>query len=940
MVRKDWTKYLIPRRLQNISRLGRGSEFDTVDRVWIDDIESYEEMDSIRDMPSESEKNRYGTQNRYLHKTLGTDFVVLNGTGVKKDNEKGQNYVKVRLRSNTTNNGYSTDCIRDDGRVDDWDTIGSGLSYAPSVCLAIDSDEEYDIYENKQGNYILRIGEYINSKSDNNISNKLERMYNGGNLLEGLECTGRWYSSNGEREYGRCAYNILKHSPEFEYAGKRYVRFVSNMDEDEDKKYLSDGSQAPEKMKVVWMNVEPIEMVIRNWSNLVRTINPMGENKDNYFYLTSDKAIVPGICFYPDYNENENKTLWQNSTPRGFFNGIDVRNIQENGNPEYSLPNGGDYSDGCSFIEEAFHLDRDPMIEYAIPEWQKQIPDDCFNGCVSLKKLVIHSGVNGIGRRAFEGLKFRWFYRDDNGNAVLAQELPKDKEIDGIDLNDAVKSLPGFDYGLLITGIEKEKTEILRLAKFLSKKNISIPYSYAKELIREGEIKCITENTDFRFFRKEFKDINNQLMEFSEEERNYFYSFAYTLGCFSDKKVLDENGNETDVFVAQKACSALARFLKISERTKLGGYKKLLELHKHDHYGSDEGVLLSLPLTFEPNQDFLNLVTEQNGNIIKKLIDLEDEYPGIFVTVLMNFDDMKAKKKVIDNKDHVKSDSWENTFKRTYAKNVFEDVEPGTEDIAELLGMLGLTQEMYEKVCELRREGEEHGMPHHLLGRELKEDVIYEEIEALRRNGAEALGESVVLLDELYKKKFSYEWLDKYSPVNGIIGMFVDCCAVAINKWNGPAVVRATMTKHDVQNLILRDTNGELMGKVAVYINKDLGYMVLNDPFVDKFYVEGAGKTEENKKAIVESFSRGLQDFIHEYDEQNPEAPIQQVNAAKNYLMDIKLNIFEKAEERLEVPEEYGFREAMINRDQYVIYRRDASKNKGVRRDDRNEDER
>ena len=919
MVRKDYTKYLIPRKLKNDSKYA--SECDTVDKVWIPSLKEYIQAYRKR-MGISMNTESVQTIKKNLHKLICTDFVVLACimNAIPDKENKEVNYAGVILRSNTFESSYAVDNISGYNGDLDSTSVRASCPSCVSVNLQIDSNEDYDIYENESKEHILRIGEYLNHKVDKDKSEQLEKMYNGGALLDGFTCTGRWYSLHAEGVEG----NILRHSPEFEYEGERYARVVSYEDtvDVEEDKYLSDGSKLLRRTTINWVKVEPIEMVVSNWEEISNRINPDGSGRDNFFDLTSDKAIYCGTCFYPSKeDEGPIKTLWQNASLRGSLNGINVMNITENGNPKYALPDGGDYSDGCSFIEEAFHLDREPMVEYSIPKWQKQIPDDCFNGCISLKKLIIHSNVNKIGRRAFEGLKFRYFYKDENGNGVFSEDLPKDIEV--LDLNDVNNAFSGFDYGLLITGDDEERENIFKLAKFCSKRNINIPYPYALALVKENKTNCITENTNFKFFRKEFKDINNRLLEFPEEERIYFYSFAYALGCFSDKKVLDDSGKETDVYVAQKACSALVRIMKMSERTKLGKFQELLERHEYDKYGYKRDVQDTLPLVLEVNQDFLSLALEQNGQNLKVLLDLESKYYGIFLTVFKNFDMVRLKKKVIDENEHVKYDSWENAFKRTYAQNIFENVEPGTEDIAELLGEFGLSQEMFEKVCELRSVGETEKMPHHLLGTELKEGVIETEIDRIRKEGADNLGECVGLLDELYRKKFSYEWLDKYSPINGVIGMYTDCCAIAINKWNGPDVVRATMTKHDVQNLILRDSNGKIMGKIAAYINKEYGYIVLNEPFVNKGYLDGNGKRDENMKLISEAFARGIQDFIHEYDERNPDNPIRQVNLAKKYFeINPKINVFEEAEKRLEVPEEYGFREAMLNKEQHVIYRR------------------
>ena len=90
--------------------------------------------------------------------------------------------------------------------------------------------EQFDIREVKDTNgetiyHTLRIGEYAGTKVDEDLSRTLEALYNGGKIQDGILCTGRWYSGNGQKENYKDYAG--KHSPEFEYQGERYVRVVS-----------------------------------------------------------------------------------------------------------------------------------------------------------------------------------------------------------------------------------------------------------------------------------------------------------------------------------------------------------------------------------------------------------------------------------------------------------------------------------------------------------------------------------------------------------------------------------------------------------------------------------------------------------------------------------------------------------------------------------------
>lgn len=380
-------------------------------------------------------------------------------------------------------------------------------------------------------------------------------------MQEGILCTGRWYSSN-DLENGYDKDYAGKHNPEFEYQGNRYVRVVSYQN-DEDCRY-SDGTLSGKKGTIRWVKVEPITFIIRNWDEMPKSINPKGNKKAKYFDLIAEEAITASVSFYP-YEEDCNSTMWQNSSIRGFLNGIDVRNIQSNGNTEYGASRGGNFTGECNFLNEAFNLSREPMIEYTIPDSEQEVPDDAFNGCITLEKLVIHSGIKSIGKRAFDGLQFKYAYRTETGELVFAQDLPRNENeyTDVVELGKIAKSFDEFDYSMLLR--RDKLAEMVELSEILSKNKFRIPYVYGLALVESGKTKSFTENSDYRFFKNEIPKINDMLLDFPEEERLDFFKFASSLGCFSTEKMLDKKGKETGVPLAQKASSLLAIILKTDE---------------------------------------------------------------------------------------------------------------------------------------------------------------------------------------------------------------------------------------------------------------------------------------------------------------------------------------------------------------------------------------
>lgn len=555
MIRKDFRSYILPTTIGNTDENQRmeNSEFDTTDLIYLDSY--YEQYD--------------GKKTNKERRISATDYAQMNNAYIYDNytTRTGKQTTMAWLRS--AYDREAVNYVNVDGDLRSKETVFIDVGLCPSLHYHLPDEskelEQFDIREvkDKKGKTIyhtLLIGEYAKTKASENLSRTLESLYHGGKIQEGIVCTGRWYSSNGQKEIYKDYAG--KHSPEFEYQGNRYVRVVSYPKYERDR--YSDGTPTGKVGTIRWVKVEPISFVIKNWDEMPKSINPKGNGRAKYFDLRAEEAITSNIPFYPD-EDDQNSAMWQNSTIRGFFNGIDVRNIQSNGNTEYGASRGGNFTGECNFLNEAFNLSREPMIEYTIPDSEQEVPDDAFNGCITLKKLIMHSGIESIGKRAFDGLQFKYAYRSKTGELVFAQDLPRNENeyTDVVEIGKIAKSFDGFDYSILV---QSDKLgEITEFSEILSKNKFSIPYVYGLALVQNGKTKSFTENSDFRFFKNELPKINDMLLDFPEEERLDFYKFASSLGCFSKEKLLDKKGKETEVPLAQKASSLLAQLLKTDE---------------------------------------------------------------------------------------------------------------------------------------------------------------------------------------------------------------------------------------------------------------------------------------------------------------------------------------------------------------------------------------
>lgn len=344
-----------------------------------------------------------------------------------------------------------------------------------------------------------------------------------------------------------------------------------------------------------------------------------------------------------------------------------------------------------------------------------------------------------------------------------------------------------------------------------------------------------------------------------------------------------------------------------------------------------------MPLDVTTNQEFLKFISIQGEKKslqnLEMILNLERNYPGMFIKVMTNFDVAKLYRETLDENGNPVKVSWEDALKKFYFKNKYVGVTKESTDIAELFGGKGLSQEVFDRANELRKEAKEANIPEHILGKHLREETILESIERLRKQTEEELTNGKQMIEDLYKKQFSYEWLSKNDPHNSIMGLFCSCCATITSQAYGKDIAKSSVIAPDVQNLVVRDSKGDIIAKGTMYINKDRGYAIINDfelnakyrnheSSAGKYSVDETSTEEQDRELIFKAFLRGLKAFIEEYDRQNPNKPLKQINVGMGYnRLKKQVERFKKATLNLTVPSEYGFQDSM--KKQYILYQRE-----------------
>lgn len=346
-----------------------------------------------------------------------------------------------------------------------------------------------------------------------------------------------------------------------------------------------------------------------------------------------------------------------------------------------------------------------------------------------------------------------------------------------------------------------------------------------------------------------------------------------------------------------------------------------------------------MPIDAPASQDFLNFISLQSDKRkfenLEMIMALERNYPGMYIKVMSNFDNAKSYRDCLDENGKPIKISWEEALKKFYLSNKYVGITRENADIAELFAGKGLSQEVFEAATKLRQKAKQNNVPEHILGEQVKEDTILQSIERIKNQTEVELTIGKEIIEELYKKQFTYEWLNKNDPHNSIMGLFCSCCGTITSSYYGKNIAKASVEALDVQNLVIRNSKGEIISKGTMYLNRSNGYAVINDFELNERYrnnedrsangrycVEETSKEEQERQMIFGAFKRGLQAFIEKYDKLNPDKPIEQVNIGMGYnRLKRQVEEFKKATLNLTVPSEYEFQDAMKH-EQYILYER------------------
>jgi len=519
-------------------------------------------------------------------------------------------------------------------------------------------------------------------------------------------------------------------------------------------------------------------------------------------------------------------------------------------------------------IGESAFLICESLSGIKIPDGVKVIHEDTFKYCSSLKNVKLPSNLLCIEKQAFDYcssikkisipkscklIDENAFYNCDNidkieyDNQIFKIKVYKELFDEDIDFN--------TNFIRVITNCElKVEDKILSSVKFPCGFLALLNRKQFEEIIKQENL-------------KHFKDIYTSHLNYPYDYNSLvgFYKFAYCIGCFENK---NELMNGKNVNVSQKACVFLKQALDNGD-------------FNIDYYWYQYFKDLKVEVA---TTDLLKFISQKNGS--KGYIHYENfdyllDNEKSFSRIINNFDKI-MNEVIIDDKGRIITNpSIRRRIGSYLNSNNFDNVKEGNEDILdEFERFHSLTQKHFDIAQSIREEAK--GVTHHLVSEELEENIIIDEIEKIKKNIGYTVLKSKELIKELIDLEFTYEWLDKHDPKNFVLGLYTDCCASIASIYYGKDITKESIVNENVQNLVIRDKEGEIIAKATIYVNKEKGYAVFNDMEIKRIYGDEKGEhdfsDDTQRIKIYKAFKRGVEAFVNKYNEINKETPIKQVN--------------------------------------------------------------
>ena len=505
------------------------------------------------------------------------------------------------------------------------------------------------------------------------------------------------------------------------------------------------------------------------------------------------------------------------------------------------------------------------LINIIIPRSVTEIGEYSFDGCTSLTDITIPSSVTKIERCAFYGCT-------NLTNVVIPNGVTKIG--DGVFSN--CTSLSHLTVPNSVTEID---TRGFYYIPSVTYKRVTLSgMAWTDEMIKAVE--CLSDTAKYSKIYKlaQEKGIN---LDNSQE----FLALCVNLGMMEDKSTtisLSKNiHKETKIPVSDVAFTFMQGLINRGDIDLNSLHQNLSDLQLWGYNEAFAKFVMNKTNWSDIAQNMTTLARVYDWFKARTELNLEEVSSDMLPTSEENRFKVLVYETAESGIDRMK---WKNPTMKYLLKEFAETKFTGINSIrdrelAEEIGKHNIySQKHFIKAKEIDAEREEKGVTDILI-KKLRQDRITsldeyrartnELRDAILQDCAEILSEQT----EDVSNVFTYEMLEKSHPANFAMGCYTSCCALLYGA--GAGAMRAMIIHPDIQPLVIRDFDNNIVAFGIIYVNREEGYAVVNDFEVNKRY---EGK-EKQRKAIYEKAMQGVRAFVEEYNAENPNKPIHKVTS-------------------------------------------------------------
>ncbi len=531
----------------------------------------------------------------------------------------------------------------------------------------------------------------------------------------------------------------------------------------------------------------------------------------------------------------------------------------------------------------------DDLTNIRIPDSITKIGDFAFQWCSSLTNITIPASVTQIGNYAFYNCFSLTNITIPNGVTKIKDfAFWRCSSLTSITMPDSITQIGKGAFSdcssLTNITIPDSVTQIgnwaFSLVKNVKYKNFNI----SGDLLTPEVFKYIKNNPN-----ADFKQMNRiyQLAKskgLSEDNLQEFINLCVNIGMIEDKTKQVEigklkNGQPNLVPVSTMAHTFMQGILNHDD-LNLSWLHMNLQALKMDGYNQEFAKFVMNKTNWSDIKENLELLPRiYDWFKFRTELDLQQSNNSLLPTMEEN----RFKVLVYETSENgVDRMHWRvptvEYLKKEFAQTRFSGiVTQRDKELAESISKYNIyEQKHFDKAKEIDREREESGVKD-ILSKPIKQDRIksldeYRERtrllkEQILKDGSEILYDQI----EDTSSVFTYEVLSKSDPANFSMGCMTSCCATLYGA--GAGAMRAMIIHPDIQPLVIRDFDNNIISFGIIYVNRKEGYAVVNDFEVNKKYIG----EDDKRKAIYDKAMEGVRAFVEEYNKENSQKPIKVV---------------------------------------------------------------